>query len=90
MFNNKFRMLRGRGLGFGGGGGNGRGLGFGPGGGRARNSGGGCGIGGTCVCTKCGERIPHQRGEVCTTLKCPKCGSTMVREELLNRRTANV
>jgi hypothetical protein len=27
--------------------------------------------------------VPHEQGVKCTTIKCPKCGNTMVREELL-------
>jgi predicted RNA-binding Zn-ribbon protein involved in translation (DUF1610 family) len=36
------------------------------------------------VCAKCGTKVQHQQGIKCTTLKCPKCGHTMIREELLN------
>ncbi len=53
-------------------------------GGRGRNHGGGFGAGGFCVCAHCGKKVPHERGIKCTTLKCPDCGHTMVREELLN------
>ncbi len=63
----------------------GQGKGLGTGGGRGRNKGGSMGIGGFCICAKCGEKIPHQHGVKCTTLKCPKCGKTMVREELLKK-----
>jgi len=65
--------------------GQGSGRGLGRGGGRGRNNGGGFGPGGVCVCAKCGEKVPHQRGVKCTDLKCPKCGNTLVREELLNK-----
>lgn len=58
--------------------------GFSGSGGRGRNKGGALGPGGFCACAKCGEKVPHQRGVKCTTLKCPKCGHTMAREELLN------
>lgn len=63
--------------------GSGRGLGLG--GGQGRNKGGAFGPGGYCVCAKCGEKVPHQQGIKCTTIKCPSCGNTMVREELLNK-----
>jgi ribosomal protein S26 len=53
--------------------------------GKGRNKGGAYGPGGFCVCAKCGEKVPHEKGIKCTTLKCPKCGHTMIREELLNR-----
>jgi predicted RNA-binding Zn-ribbon protein involved in translation (DUF1610 family) len=43
------------------------------------------GVGGYCVCAKCGEKLPHQTGVKCTTIKCPKCGTTMIREELVNK-----
>lgn len=35
---------------------------------------------GDCICLKCGERVRHQAGTPCMTVKCPKCGATMVRE----------
>lgn len=63
--------------------GEGRGLGRGPG--RGRNKGGSFGTGGYCVCAKCGAKIHHQQGEKCTNLKCPECGKTMIREELLKK-----
>jgi predicted RNA-binding Zn-ribbon protein involved in translation (DUF1610 family) len=64
----------------------GEGKGLGRGGGHGRNKGGGFGPGGFCVCAKCGEKIKHQQGVKCTDVKCPKCGHTMVREELLKRK----
>ena len=51
--------------------------------GGGRNNGGGFGTGGFCVCAKCGEKVAHITGVICTTVKCPKCGHFMVREELL-------
>jgi len=49
--------------------------------GKGRNKGGAFGPGSYCVCNKCGEKIPHKRGIKCTTIKCPKCGHTMIRQE---------
>ena len=66
--------------------GQGSGQGSGQGGGRGRNKGGAFGPGGNCVCTKCGAKVPHERGIKCTNLKCPECGHTMIREELLAGR----
>ena len=70
--------------------GQGQGQGSGPrlntGAGRGRNKGGAFGAGGYCICAKCGEKVPHQRGIKCTTLKCPECGHTMIREELLKSK----
>lgn len=63
----------------------GQGRGLGKGGGKGRNKGGAFGTGGFCVCAKCGEKVPHQRGVKCTTLRCPKCNKPMIREELLNK-----
>lgn len=63
----------------------GSGQGMGPAGGRGRNRGGAFGPGGYCVCSKCGDKVPHQQGIKCTTVKCPNCGHPMVREELLNQ-----
>jgi len=37
---------------------------------------------GKCVCTNpdCGTEIAHQAGQPCYQLKCPKCGSPMIRK----------
>jgi predicted Fe-Mo cluster-binding NifX family protein len=37
------------------------------------------GSGGTCVCPKCGEKLPHAAGQPCNLTACPKCGTTMTR-----------
>ena len=34
---------------------------------------------GTCVCPKCGQREPHERGVPCVQKKCPGCGTAMIR-----------
>lgn len=62
------------------------GKGLAQGEGRGRKKGGAYGTGGYCICAKCNTKAPHQQGVKCTTLKCPKCGHTMVREELLNEK----
>ena len=64
----------------------GKGKGLGRGGGQGRNKGGAYGAGGFCECAKCGKKVPHQQGVKCTTVKCPKCGNAMVREELLQSK----
>jgi len=40
----------------------------------------GQGPGGYCVCSKCGYKIPHERGVPCSTLKCPKDNTSLQRE----------
>lgn len=67
-----------------------QGRGLGSGGGHGRNNGGGFSVGGYCICAKCGTKVPHQQGVKCTTLKCPDCGHTMVREELLDKKRNKV
>ena len=51
------------------------------------------GEGGFCICSKCGERIEHQRGIPCKEARCPECGARMLREgsyhhELLRKKRA--
>lgn len=64
---------KGQGKGGGGKGPNASGGGKGVGGGR------GMGQGGECVCPSCGEKTPHERGNPCFDIKCPKCGTPMTR-----------
>jgi len=40
----------------------------------------GQGPGGDCVCSKCGYKIPHQRGVPCSTLQCPNCTINLERK----------
>jgi len=48
--------------------------------GRMKGNRSGAGPGGYCVCPSCGEKVLHQQGTPCFNLKCPKCGTKMVRE----------
>ncbi len=59
---------------------NGRSVGRGRG--RGRMGGFGAGPGGECVCTNpaCGYTMAHPRGVPCYSLRCPQCGSPMVRK----------
>ena len=70
----------GKGQGTGRGMGVGRGAGAGRGRSMGRMSGSSLGPGGNCVCLSCGTKVAHQAGTPCNSMKCPKCGSTMVRE----------
>ena len=35
---------------------------------------------GTCLCPKCGQTEPHERGVPCAQKQCPKCGTAMTRQ----------
>ena len=51
-------------------------------GGRGRKGGPkAAGPGGTCVCPKCGHKVPHDTAEPCMDMQCPNCGAGMIREE---------
>ena len=69
---------------FGQGPGTGRGMGrrIGTGGGLGRNKGNraGAGPGGDCVCPNCGAKATHGVGVPCSSVRCPKCNSLMIRE----------
>ena len=54
--------------------------GTGPVGGKPGRAGTGVGPNGKCVCPKCGEKVSHTAGTPCTSLKCPKCNSSLVRD----------
>ena len=41
----------------------------------------GMGPGGYCVCPRCNYRVEHKRGVPCASLKCPKCGINIIREQ---------
>lgn len=38
------------------------------------------GSGGSCICIKCGNNVPHQKGFPCKDMKCQVCGGAMLRE----------
>lgn len=49
---------------------------------RDRKKAAGAGPGGTCVCPRCGAKVPHVAGQPCTDLTCPVCGNQMIRTSL--------
>ncbi|MBW2984534.1 DUF134 domain-containing protein [Candidatus Woesearchaeota archaeon] len=61
-----------------------QGAGRGQGRGMGRGAGMGQGYGGPkeCKCPKCGEKVPHVRGQPCVKQKCPKCGTMMIRGDI--------
>jgi hypothetical protein len=76
-------MPRGDGKGPPWGSGPGTGRGAGMGGaqkGRKSGSRAGAGPAGECICPKCGTTALHEAGIPCYLVKCPKCGSPMVRK----------
>lgn len=56
----------------------GRGQGRGQGSGQGRGQ--GAGPGGQCICPSCKTTVTHTPGKPCTAIKCPKCGTAMVRK----------
>lgn len=58
--------------------GTGRGQGRGTGG-RSRPSDQSAGPAGVCICPACGKKKEHTRGIPCYEMKCPECGTNMVR-----------
>ena len=60
--------------------GKGPGTGRGTGQGKGRMGGKGAGPGGSCICPGCGKKVEHKPGVPCFEMKCPECGTDMVRE----------
>ena len=61
--------------------GRGMGAGRGQGGGRGKMGGAySAGPEGNCICPACGYKTPHNAGQPCSNIKCPKCGVMMTRE----------
>lgn len=74
-----YKMAVQQGMGRGAGRGPGRGAGAGPGRGMGRGRMAGAPPVG-CVCPKCKAEVPKQRGVPCAQMKCPECGSPMMRK----------
>ena len=64
--------------------------GTGPAGGKAGRKGTGVGPNGHCVCPKCGEKVSHKAGVPCTSRKCPKCDSSLVRDTQIDMMKSDV
>jgi len=60
--------------------GGGRGSGGAGGGGRMGGNCPGSGPGGECICPNCGYTAPHTAGQPCYRIKCPQCGTKMIRK----------
>jgi len=58
----------------------GQGPGRGSGRGRMDGNRTGAGPSGNCLCPNCGKKMPHQAASPCYMMKCPACGTQMVRE----------
>lgn len=56
------------------------GAGQGQRGGRGGGNKPGSGPDGSCVCPKCGKRVPHMAGQRCIDQTCPECGTRLIRE----------
>ena len=88
LMNGRKRGVTGQGVGQGQGQRQGGGQGQGQGGGKNKGGQGrgrlggplAGGAGGTCVCPKCGNSEPHERGVPCLQKQCSKCGTAMTRE----------
>lgn len=37
-------------------------------------------VDGYCICPNCGTKVKHERAVPCTSIKCPDCGTMMIRE----------
>ena len=58
----------------------GQGFGQGRGSRQGRRGGGGVGVEGNCVCPSCDNIVGHQIGVPCNKVKCPKCGTLMIKQ----------
>jgi predicted amidophosphoribosyltransferase len=44
------------------------------------------GVAGSCICPKCGEKIPHRNGAPCQEERCPASGAKLLREGSYHHR----